>query len=179
MIECLVVAYLRSGRLMITQLRLKELLSYDESTGLFTRLVARRGPNGHKGAIAGCNNGQGYIRMYVDGEAEKAHRLVWLYVHGELPPHEIDHINGIRSDNRLMNLRSVERVKNAKNRPTYKTNAAGIKGVSFNKRANKWVAQIQCDGKKIGLGYFLSKEEAAVVYEAAAKKYFGEFMRAA
>ncbi len=163
---------------MLTQLRLKEVLSYDPNTGDFVRLVQRRGPKNGIGEIAGCDNGQGYIRIYVDGKPYKAHRLAWLYVHGSMPLNEIDHINGNRSDNRIANLRDVVRSKNNMNRPRHRTNAAGIKGVSFNKRSKKWVAQIQHQGRKIGLGYFLSKEEAAIAYLNASSQMFGEFARA-
>lgn len=163
---------------MTTQARLKELFMYDKATGNFVRKIGRSGPRARAGSVAGCNNGQGYIRIYVDGKPFKAHRLVWLYEFGEWPAHELDHINGNRSDNRIENLRDVLRTQNNKNRPTHKNNAVGIKGVSFNKRSKRWVAQIQYNGSKKGLGYFDTAELASAAYQLAAHQYFGEFARA-
>lgn len=161
---------------MLTATRLRELLSYDPETGDFTRLVGRSGPRSRAGDVAGCENGQGYIRIYVDGIGYKAHRLAWLYVYGEMPP-ELDHINGNRSDNRIANLRSVTRAQNKMNCRTYKNCTSGLKGATFNKRAQKWKAQIQRDGKKVGLGYFETAEAAHEAYAVAANALHGEFAR--
>lgn len=163
---------------MLTQERLKELLSYDPETGLFTRLVGRSGPNARAGDIAGCDNGKGYIRIYVDGKPYKAHRLAWFYMTGEWVP-EVDHENTIKSDNRWDNLRKATRGQNRGNTRAYKNNTSGLKGVSFNKRTARWAAQIQKDGVKVGLGYYATAEDAHAAYVIAAKKYFGEFARAA
>lgn len=162
----------------LTRERLAELLHYDAESGVFTRKVGRSGPNARAGDIAGCDNGQGYIRIYVDGRPYKGHQLAWFYTHG-LWADEIDHINGNRADNRLDNLRSVTRAQNKMNCATYKSNSSGIKGVSFFRPTGKWKAQIQRDGKKIGLGYFVTKEEAGEAYRRAADAMFGEFARAA
>lgn len=163
---------------MLTQERLRELLSYDPETGIFTRLVSRPGPNGHVGAIAGCDNGQGYIRIYVDGRAYKAHRLAWFYVHGEWVK-EIDHRNRNRADNHLKNLRPATRGQNRGNSGIYRNNTSGMTGVSFHAPTKKWKAQIQKDGRKKGLGYFFTAEDAHAAYLAAANAEFGEFARVA
>lgn len=162
---------------MLTQARLRELLDYNPTTGLFTRLVQRRGPRSHVGAVAGCDNGQGYIRIYVDGKGYKAHRLAWLWMTGEWPPADIDHDGLNRSDNRWKTLRAATRSQNCANRRAFKNSASQIKGVSFNRRAARWVAQIQVRGRKIGLGYFDDPAEAAAAYASAARKYHGEFAR--
>ena len=104
---------------MLTQERLKELLEYDPETGFFTRLIGRSGPRARSGDVAGCDNGQGYIRIYVDGRPYKGHRLAWFYVHGAWP-REIDHINGDKSDNKLANLRPATRSRRAWKRPRYR-----------------------------------------------------------
>lgn len=161
---------------MLTIDRLRELLSYDPETGLFTRLVGRSGPRARAGDIAGCDNGQGYIRIYIDGVAYKGHRLAWFYVHGEWPP-EIDHRYGDRSDNRIVKLRPVTRAQNKMNCRLYKNSTSGLKGATFNKRAGKWKAQIQRDGKKVGLGTFETAEAAHEAYAAAADALHGEFAR--
>lgn len=163
---------------MTTQERLKELFDYNPMTGDFVRKVSRSGPKAHVGSVAGCDNGQGYIRIYVDGKPYKAHRLAWLYVHGSMPK-EIDHKNLNRSDNRIANLRAVSRGQNRTNCGAYKNNTSGLKGVSLYKPNGKWKAQIQKDGKKLALGYFDTKEEAHSAYVNAASRMFGEFARSA
>lgn len=163
---------------MLTQQRLRELLLYDPETGDFIRLVGRSGPNARAGDIAGCDNGHGYVRIYVDGKAYKGHRLAWFYMYGEWPK-EIDHINGEKSDNRLANLRPVTRSQNRMNCGAYANNVAGVRGVSWNARQKKWKAQIQRDGRKYGLGCFASRDEAADAYRSASRRLHGEFSRSA
>lgn len=161
---------------MLTQQRLKELFNYDPETGRFIRLVGRSGPGARAGDVAGCDNGQGYIRIYVDGKGYKAHRLAWLYVYGDLPA-EIDHVNCDRSDNRIGNLRPATRKQNRSNCAAYRNNTSGYKGVSA--CGEKWRAQIQSGGKKKALGLFRTPEEAHEAYVAAAKEWHGQFARAA
>lgn len=161
----------------LTQARLHELLHYDPDTGIFTRRVSRPGPNGRVGAVAGCDNGQGYIRIYVDGAPHKAHRLAWLYVHGVWPAEDMDHKNLNRADNRLANLREATRAENANNRRAFKNNVVGVKGVSPFR--GKWKAQIQVNGKKLGLGYFDSIDAAAAAYRKAALVHHRSFARVA
>lgn len=163
---------------MLTLDRLKDLLAYDPKTGTFTRLVGRPGPNGHVGAVAGCNNGQGYIRLYVDGKPYKAHRLAWFYMTGEWVD-EVDHRNTVRSDNRWDNLREATRGQNRTNCAAYKNNTSGLKGVSLYRRTGKWKAQIQKSGQKHFLGYFDTPEAAHDAYAKAANDLFGQFARAA
>lgn len=163
----------------LSHARLTELLSYDAESGLFTRIVSRPGPKGHAGAVAGCDNGQGYIRIYVDGAPFKAHRLAWFYVHGVWPDCEIDHVNGNRADNRIANLRDVTRSQNKRNSCIYRNNRSGLKGASYSRRQRKWAAQIQVGHEKIGLGYFNSREEAHEAYCEAARRLHGEFARVA
>lgn len=162
----------------LSQARLHELLEYNEATGLFTRLVGRSGPRARAGDIAGCDNGQGYIRIYVDGRAYKGHRLAWFYVHGEWPK-EIDHINGDKSDNSLVNLRPVTRSQNRMNCSAYKRNKSGYRGVNFDLASSKWKAQIQKQGKKFSLGYHATAEAAHAAYCAASAEMHGEYGRGA
>lgn len=162
---------------MVSQERLKELFTYNPNDGLFIRIVGRSGPNARAGDVAGCDNGQGYIRIYVDGAPYKAHRLAWFYMYGEWPG-EIDHVNMDRSDNRISNLRPATRAQNRANTKAYSNNKSGEKGVSWYKATGKWKAQIQKNGKKVGLGYFETIESASAAYKAASKEMFGEFARA-
>lgn len=153
----------------ITQVQLKELLHYDPETGIFTRL---RGKG--KGTIAGTLH-HGYIEIRAGGPIYGAHRLAWLYVHGELPENEIDHRDGNRSNNRISNLREATRQDNNINRKRPKHNASGIKGVFLEKRYGTWTAQITHNGNQMNLGSFKTKEEAAAVLTAKRIELHGEF----
>ena len=94
---------------------LRKLLEYDPETGLFTNLI-RRGPRSLEGTIAGSLMCNGYIELMLNGSHYKASRLAWLYMTGEWPKYEIDHINRIRHDNRWDNLRDVSHKDNLTNR---------------------------------------------------------------
>lgn len=149
---------------MLNQKTLKRHLAYDASTGLFTRLVAKS--NSIKvGDIAGSKDKNGYITLMVEGKLYKGHRLAWLYVHGNWPMHEIDHINGKKDDNRLCNLRDVEKWVNQHNRGANKTNTSGFKGVG--RKGKKWSAVIKINKKTHWLGVF----ETAELANAARQNY--------
>lgn len=151
---------------MITQKRLKELLSYDPDTGLFTNRNTR-GPKAMAGCIAGSVDSHGYWQIHTYGKVYRAHRLAWLYVYGEFPAHEIDHINGARLDNRLNNLRSVTRAENSRNQGIRSANTSGVCGVSWYKDAKKWRADIGHKGNQIHLGSFSDKFEAICARKSA------------
>ncbi|WP_353511490.1 HNH endonuclease signature motif containing protein [Escherichia sp. 10290] len=102
----------------------------------------------------------------MDGVRYFAHRLAWLYVYGEWPKQEIDHIDRNRRNNAISNLRDVSRVVNALNVGPRNSNA-GIKGVTFCQARNQWQAQINVSGKNITLGRFNTIDEAAIAYKAA------------
>ncbi len=90
----------------ITQAELVENLSYDPDSGVFRRKISNTRAV-KAGDIAGSQNGKGYLTMMVCGRVYKAHRLAFLYMTGSFPPEEVDHINGIRDDNRWACLRAV------------------------------------------------------------------------
>ncbi|WP_409242962.1 HNH endonuclease, partial [Enterobacter hormaechei] len=102
----------------------------------------------------------------------------WMYVHGELPELDIDHINGNPSDNRLENLRLVTHQQNMCNRKKRNDNSSGYPGVCFHKTNNKWHASIRVKGKRIHLGYFKTAKEAYDKYVEASKKYHSQYTRA-
>jgi len=132
---------------MITQNELKQQLSYNPETGLFTRITKNKG-RGKVGDVAGGDD-KGYVAIRVYSKRYSAHRLAWLYVYGSFPKGEIDHINGIRSDNRIDNLRDVSHKNNTRNRRKSKLNKSGVTGVYWYKSSGKW--RVKISGKSYGL----------------------------
>jgi hypothetical protein len=154
----------------LTQERLKELLHYDPETGVF-RWRFSNGKWVKPWDVAGWIHKTGYAIIRVGGKQHKAHRLAWLYVYGVFPEKPLDHINRNKIDNRIGNLREATRSENAQNMDKHKDNTSGFMGVSFNKRSQKWVSQIQIQGIKKHLGYFQTPEEAHVAYVNAKATY--------
>lgn len=166
---------LKEARLTAQDLR--SLLDYVPKTGCFTwkvdRFCGRQLRPGDQ--AGGLNKIHGSILIGIGGKRYYAHRLAWLYVHGEWPPLAIDHINRDPSDNRIENLRLADKSQNSANGPTPATNKSGYRGVSWNPRAGKWLAQIVIRGKQTYLGSFADKELARAAYDRAATESFGEF----
>ena len=164
----------------LTADRLRQLLSYDASTGIFTRRISQT--NRVKvGDIAGSPNQKGYINIMVDGRLYPSHRLAWLYVHGEWPRAQIDHINGTKTDNRIANLREATNSQNMQNMRTARSdNTSGLLGVRWHKRDKRWHARIMVDGKARHLGSFGSSDDAQAAYLAAKRQLhdFGEVAKA-
>lgn len=155
---------------MITQELLKELYSYNEDTGLFTRIKAGKGFPFKLGTIAGGTS-NGYVNIKVKNKKYSAHRLVWLYMYGHFPDGVIDHINHDGTDNRLCNLRVVTHKDNVKNQRLNKSNKSGHCGVTWKKSHSKWVANIKDNGKQIRLGLFTNKADAITARKEAEIKY--------
>ena len=151
----------------LTQERLMSLVSYDAETGVFTWRITRR--NCKTGAVAGSLL-KGYVRISIDSKIYAAHRLAWLYTYGCWPSGEIDHINRVRNDNRLCNLREATRELNTQNANVRVDSPYGIRGVTKHKYSNKYRARIQANKKAMLLGLFDTPEEAAAAYAAAAAK---------
>tara|TARA_R110000772_G_scaffold118989_1_gene224896 strand:- start:95 stop:592 length:498 start_codon:yes stop_codon:yes gene_type:complete len=155
---------------MLSQKRLKELLSYDTETGLFVWVIKRSNVV-LSGAEAGSFNSEGYLSIMIDSKSYKAHRLAWLYVTGSWPKCQIDHINHNRSDNKWSNLRDVTSLDNARNQNRYKVNKSGCTGVLWHKKDKRWQASIRVNGKLKHLGNFKEKEKAIEVRLLAQKEY--------
>lgn len=130
---------------MITPEKIKEALSYDPETGIFTWVGSKR--IGWNGKPAGSPHPRGYIHIKINDNSYKAHRLAWFFVYGEWPTNHIDHINGITGDNRIANLREATRSENLANRKLNKNNTSGIKGVHFNARRQRWIGQVVSNGR--------------------------------
>lgn len=149
---------------------LKRLLSYDPETGIFSRLTRQQGVS-RVGTIAGTPKGNGYRMLSVAGHRCLAHRLAWFYMYGVWPEQHIDHINGCRDDNRIVNLRDVSIQVNMQNtRVPRKNNGCGFLGVSFDKVRGKYQAGITVGWKRFALGRFDTPESAHAAYLAAKRK---------
>lgn len=141
--------------------RVKHLLLYFPESGEF--FWKRRVGNIVAGTPIKRTNSHGYCVITVDGKTYKAHRLAWLYCMGYMPNGVIDHINGIRTDNRISNLRDVSISVNANNRhKPNKNNISGFLGVSVNRGV--FVAGIRDNGKKRHLGSCKTASEAHELY---------------
>lgn len=164
---------------MLTQERLKQLLSYDPETGLWTRLITIGGEKA--GSVVTNKNGNGYIHFSIDRAKYLGHRLAWLYMTGEWPVGEIDHKDRDRANNRWSNLREATKSQNRANGEVPASNILGVKGVYLLKRplTNPYRARIKVAGRYIHLGCFPTVEAASAAYAAAAQLHFGEFARVA
>jgi hypothetical protein len=149
----------------LTQEKVKRLFSYNPWTGVLTRRVSAGCAKA--GSVAGCRYSNGYLNVGIQGKIYKAHRLAWLYVYGSFPKHHTDHIDGVRDNNRIHNLRSVTHRENQKNQKVPCTNTSGVMGVNWDKPLGKWKAQIMAEGKKKNLGYFNIKEDAMTARKSA------------
>jgi hypothetical protein len=145
---------------------LRKLLSYDAKTGIFYWKEGRRG-RVRKGDVAGTKNKQGYVCIFVDRKNYLAHRLAWLYMYGEEPPAIIDHINGVRDDNRISNLREATHALNMHwaSKPNKDSGYYGVR-----KDGDRW--QVFVAGKYHGS--FVCKELAAKIYNREAYRSYGE-----
>lgn len=142
---------------MLTQELLKKELHYDPDTGLFFRLKTGK----QAGSI---NKYHKYHLISVHGKQYRLHRLAWFYVYGEWPIAEIDHINGNKSDNSILNLRDVDRSSNMLNmRKPQKNNSCGFLGV-HKTSCGRYRASIGINGKRISIGNFSTPEEASNAY---------------
>jgi len=155
---------------MITQDELREIVSYDFDTGMFTRLVTTCG-SAQKGSVPISKNKDGYYQLRINYKMYTQHRLVWLYIFGVFPNGDIDHINHIRTDNRISNLRVVDKATNNKNIRKRNNNTSGVNGIWWHKQNGKWCAEIKSDGLKIHLGSFVDIKDAEKARLDANKKY--------
>jgi hypothetical protein len=149
-------------------LRLRDALAYDPETGEFRWKTS--GPKRTAGAKAGHVAKSGYVILTAANYQVTGHRLAWAFVYGEIPTFWIDHINGVRSDNRIANLRAATPSQNLANRGVRKDSASGIKGVYQNKRTGKWEA-------RIAVGGFATAEEAAAEHARLTASAWGPFGR--
>lgn len=144
---------------MITQAELRLHLNYDADTGIFTRIKPTRGVA--LGSVAGHQRkNKQYISIGINQKQYLAHVLAWIYVYGNKPEGDIDHINQVKFDNRIKNLRVVTRSENNQNRSkANKRNNTGHKGV-HQIYTGKYRVHLMLNRKNIHLGYFKTLEDA-------------------
>jgi hypothetical protein len=124
-----------------------------------------------RGDEAGSINNRGYIKVRLKYEIYAAHHLAWYLHNHKWPNLVMDHINGVKHDNRIVNLRLVTNEQNARNRATPSTNSSGVMGVHWSKCKKKWRAQINFGKGNKHLGYFTDLERAKVVRKEAEEYY--------
>lgn len=153
---------------ILTAKELRDVVHYDADTGNFTRKDPKL--RSCTGTIP-KNPKRAYLNICINYKIYKAHRLAWLYIYGEWPNGQIDHINGDKLDNRILNLRTATNAQNKQNsRKARSDSKSGLLGATWYTKGNKWRASIQVDGKKKHLGYFATAEEAHDVFIQAKRK---------
>jgi hypothetical protein len=177
----------------MTAEQLRALMHYDPDTGLFrwreginhwraglpagTRYRQRKNGPERIAIVIGTSSKKYYEMIGIRKHVYKAHRLAWLYVYGEWPDKEIDHINGDPTDNRIVNLRLATPSQNAANRGLRANNTSGIKGVSWSKRSQRWLVHVTYEGAIYHLGLYDRIEDAKEAREKAADYLHGKFAR--
>ena len=155
---------------IITVERLREVIDYDHERGVFVRKVrlAQRHKVGDRADYeVGSGGLKGYCMIGIDSRAYLAHRLAWLYVHGEWPENDIDHINGCRNDNRISNLRDVTNSVNRQNmRKSRSDSKSGLLGAATH-LPGVFRARVQLKGRLYHIGVFDSAEKAHEAYVKA------------
>lgn len=158
--------------LPVTAEQLKQLLHYDAPTGVFRWRVSRKNESILPWSVAGSLDGRGYVQIRICGRRQKAHRLAWLYMTGEDPADEVDHVDGVRSNNAWFNLRPASHKQNAENIKLRNDNTSGFRGVCFDKRRGQWMSKVEHHRKQYNLGYFDTAEQAADAARAKRAELF-------
>lgn len=158
---------------MLTQTTVKERLLYNPDTGVFTNIKPIGGVKLH--STAGYLRKDGYCGIKILGKEYLVHRIAYLYMTGNFPTEQIDHINRIPSDNRWCNLRAVTQNENQINRPIQRNNSSGYKGVSYHKRDKIYQVSVGNNKKQLYLGSYESLEEAVKVRDDYCRLHHGEF----
>lgn len=156
---------MKANKITLEQDLLKELFDYKDN-----ELVWKTRPSSLKrliGVIAGCVHHSGYRVIKINNTIYAAHRLIWIYHNGSIDENlQIDHINGIKTDNNINNLRLVSAQSNCYNR-----SRLNAKGYSWNKQTNKWQASIYLNGILKYLGSFIHEQDARSAYLLACSQH--------
>ena len=154
---------------IISQEYLQTIFDYKDGQ-LYRKIKVNNQPPG----FVGSKEKKGYFCVSINGKRYKVHRIIWFLKHNFWPK-QIDHINGIKNDNRIENLREASSSQNNQNSKIRKDNISGVKGVSWHKHKQRWLAKIDVDKKRIQLGYFKSLKSAKSAITKARNKYHKEF----
>lgn len=158
------------SKISITQSVLKDAMDYDPATGIFIRKITMN-CKALKGQEVGYLNPEGYRLTKLYGTCYSVHRLAWLYVYGYDPENEIDHINGIRDDNRICNLREATRQCNMRNTGVRKDNKSGVTGIYKRKGKDTWIVYLRVNCKPIYIGEYLVFDDAVINRYKAERVY--------
>ena len=154
----------------MNQKELNEIFKY-ENGNLYWN-ISKKGIK--KGNKAGCLNKSGYRIIRINQKTYFAHRIIFMMFHGYMP-NQLDHINGIKNDNRIENLRIATHGQNQQNRGMFKNNSTGVKNVTFER--GKWRVKLGINGKNKHFGYYFDINVAKFVAEMIRNKYYGNFAR--
>lgn len=148
----------------------RSLFCYDPETGLLTRRTD--GLRWKAGDRVGYPMHEcGYLRVRVGAHDYQVHRIIWLIYYGEWPREQIDHINGVRDDNRICNLRDVDNKTNSRNQSLRETNTSGANGVCWFKARKVWKVSMDLNGRRKHIGYFKDFEDAVEARKQANIQY--------
>lgn len=152
---------------------IRALFDYDPEKGALIWRYKRRSKR--EGKPAGSTNKRGYVFVIIDARYYYAHRLIWVWHHGDTLL-QIDHINGVKDDNRIENLRLATNSQNNMNLGAKRSNkSSGVKNVTWHAQANKWFVQVAKDGVVVYRGWFTELADAEEAAKEARRKYHGEF----
>lgn len=154
---------------MLNQKELNTLFSYNPYTGIVIRKTKPSG-NTKIGGVVGTDNGRGYLKVMINQKGFFLHRVIWIMVYGYIGE-QIGHINKLKKDNRLVNLRCVNNIENNRNKNMLKNNTSGVTGVYMRKGSKNWYASIRVDWKLINLGTYKNKLDAITARKSAELKY--------
>lgn len=153
----------------LTQEYLLNLFEYKDGKLYRKVTVSNRFPS-----FVGTKEKKGYLCVSINSKRYKVHRIIWFMHYGYFP-NQIDHINGIRDDNRIENLREATTTQNNHNAKLRKDNISGVKGVCWDNLKQRWIAKLSVNKKRIQIGYFKDLEVAKLEIAKARNKYHKEF----
>ena len=148
------------------------IIDYNELTGR-AKWKFRVSPSANKDDLVGSKHKNGYIKFLYKRKTYLLHRVLFFISTG-LQPQEIDHVNGVKSDNRSSNLRGASRRQNEYNKPVSKESKTGVKGVSLND-SGTYRARVRVNGKRVTLGSFLTIDKAEKEVISFRKSFQGDF----
>lgn len=152
---------------MLSAERLREVVAYNQEAGQFIRIAT--------GEVVGRVGWKGYVSIDIDGVPYRAHRLAWLFVYGKWPSKQLDHRDGDKENNRILNLREATNHQNTFNAKGHSRKYDLPRGVKKNPGESGFIASIKISGRTKHLGSFRTPEQASEFYQLAADLLHGEF----